>query len=230
MAGNQYVHKHNDDRGANHYYVRTDYNYVLHDDGSHYYVKHDDQHHYNNLNDNHGCHHCTAYDDEHDGIAVHDNHGRPYIISRSCPVHDCHHVLRAPASASGATSDDESACTGDDSCPYAYDIYHYYEHHTAPDDDYKHDDNDYLHDTAADHDYSDTDEHDDPADYEHLLTGYEDSFHHDRKFISFPVISSPEAKRLLDLAIQRGLGGSYNADHHVSAGGDNHNDSSTTAT
>lgn len=216
------IHEH--DNGGCHYYVRTDDNYVLHDDGTNYYDKHNDKHHYDNLNDDH----CTAYDDEHDGTAVHDNHGRPYTISRSCPVHDTHHVLRSTTSTASPTSAGDNDIDKHDH--HLYDKHdkhhkHHYKH-------YVHNDDDYLHDTAPDHDYSDTDEHDDPADYEHLLTGYADSFQHDRKFASFPVITSPEAKRLLDLAVRSGLGGSHNPDHHVSAGGDSHNhdDSSTSTT
>ena len=208
MAGNVYNVKHDNGRD-DHYYVRTDDNYILHDDGTHYYDKHDDQHHYSRPN----------LDFLNDDI---------YNDNLSCHDHD--DGATTPAASPTPTPDSESACTGDDDCPYAYDIYHYYEHHTAADDNYEHDDNDYLYDTAIDDDgYNEYDEYDDPADYEHLVTGYDDSFHHDR-WKHFPIFDSPQFKRLFDIAVKAGLGGSYNTDHHISAGGHDDNDSATSTT
>jgi len=183
-----------------HYYVRTDDNLVIHDNGAAYYV-----------ND-----HCTKYDD-YGTIDLYDNHGCHITITTSCPACGVHHIRPAT------------------SAPEHFDapqFDHIDKHDKHHDDHYVHNDDDYLHDTAPDYDYSDTDEHDDPADYEHLVTGYEDSFHHDRRIstITYPVVSitSAEAKRLFDL-IRGGAGGPHNEHHHITRGGNQHNDDPPTS-
>src|SRR6056300_1517589 len=97
----------------NHHIVHND-NDSCHDDHVHYYVRTDDDICVYDDGTTHHNDYCTAYVDHYDGITVHDDDGRPYVVSRSCPVHDTHHVLRAPTSASStptttsAGSDDSS--------------------------------------------------------------------------------------------------------------------------
>ncbi len=204
-----------------HYYVRTDDNLVVHNDGSAYYVnEHDDNiaTFFDNYRRRHNVHHdyCSKYDD-YGTIDLYDNHGCRITITTSCPTCGVHHIR--PATSTPEHFD-------------APQFDHIDKHDKHHDDHYVHNDDDYLHDTAPDHDYSDTDEHDDPADYEHLVTGYEDSFHHDRRIstVTYPVvsISRAEAKRLFDL-IRGGAGGPHNEHHHIARGGDQHNDDSPTS-
>ena len=121
----------------NHHIVHND-NDGCHDDHVHYYVRTDDDIYVYDDGTTHHNDYCTAYDDHYDGITVHDDDGRPYVVSRSCPVHDIHHVLRAPASASGvpasssAGSDDSSR--NDDLFNNFYDEFNVHYNHDNDDD------------------------------------------------------------------------------------------------
>jgi len=118
----------------NHHIVHNDDDYIHDiapdDDGYNEYDEYDDPADYEHLvtaYDDGTTHHndyCTAYDDHYDGITVHDDDGRPYVVSRSCPVHDTHHVLRAPASASSTPT----TSAGSDDSPRNDDLFNNFYH------------------------------------------------------------------------------------------------------
>jgi len=151
----------NDDNDSCHHYDRPAHDYLdgstyYDNDSCHYYVRTDDDIYVYDDGTTHDLNYCTAYDDYHDGIAVHDDHGRPYVVSRSCPVHDAHHVLRAPASAS---SNDSSR--DDDLFHNFYDEFNVHYNH----------DNDH-HNVAAAIDHVNTTDYDNLRPRDHLDAGH----------------------------------------------------------
>ena len=203
-------HDHDNDAGTVNYDQHyNDYEHLNVND--HYYVRTDDD---LIVHDNGAAYfdYCSKYDD-YGTTDLYDNNGCRITITTSCPSCGVHHIRPTT------------------SAPEHFDAPQF--DHIDKHDHYVHNDDDYLHDTAPDDDgYNEYDEYDDPADYEHLVTGYEDSFHHDRRIstITYPVVSitSAEAKRLFDL-IRGGAGGPYNEHHHIARGGNHHNDDSPTS-